>query len=198
MSSIAGIGHIAVGLASARLNTDTTLRRRAWLTAVACIALAMLPDVDVLFAGVLKECSPLFDHRGLTHTPLFAVWVGLVAFGVSLRSLESRARAVRTGVMATLLVGSHCLLDAMAQDGRGMLFLWPLSMRRYHFLFRPIPDIPAGLQLFSRLGVRQLLVEMVLFLPLIADALSWRPLWRPEGASTRAKARPLRPRAEPS
>ena len=61
--------------------------------------------------------------------------------------------------MAALLVGSHCMLDAMAQDGRGMLFLWPLSMHRYHFWFRPIPDIPTGLQIFSRLGLRQLLIE---------------------------------------
>ncbi len=43
-----------------------------------------------------------------------------------------------------------------------MLFLWPFSMQRHHFPFRPIPDIPTGLKLFSRLGARQLLTELVI------------------------------------
>jgi membrane-bound metal-dependent hydrolase YbcI (DUF457 family) len=107
-------------------------------------------------------------------------------------------RSAQLGIIATLLVGSHCVLDAMAQDGRGMLFLWPLSMHRYHFSFRPIPDIPTGLQLFSRLGLRQLLIEAALFLPLMAESLSWRPLWRSRRTDARANARPLRPRTEPS
>ncbi len=179
ISSIAGIGHIAVGFASARLKGDATPRRRAWLGILAYVALAMLPDIDVLISGVYRPRGPLLDHRGLTHTPMFALWVGVVVFVLSLRWTETRARAMRAGVVAALVVGSHCALDAMAQDGRGMLFLWPFSMQRHHFPFRPIPDIPTGLKLFSRLGARQLLTELVIFLPLVVDSLRWRPLWRP-------------------
>ena len=197
MLSIAGIGHIAVGLASARSSGDTTPRRRAWLTVLGYIALAMLPDIDVLIGGVFKVRGPLFDHRGLTHTPIFALWVGLVVFAFCHHSMESRARAARAGIVAALLVGSHCLLDAMAQDGRGMLFLWPFSMHRYHFRFRPIPDIPTGLLLFSRLGVRQLLIEALLFLPLVVNSLSWRALWRAEPTTEApARVRAVRPRGE--
>jgi membrane-bound metal-dependent hydrolase YbcI (DUF457 family) len=198
MSCIAGIGHIAVGFASARLHGDGTPRPRAWLTAAACVGLAMLPDIDVLIPALYRPQGPLLDHRGLTHTPLFALCIGAVVFGIGLHCLRHRARSAQLGVIAALLVGSHCMLDAMAQDGRGMLFLWPLSMRRYHFPFRPIPDIPTGLQIFSRLGLRQLLIEAALFLPLIADSLSWQALWRPRRTDARANARPLRPRTEPS
>jgi inner membrane protein len=197
MSSIAGIGHIAVGLASARSRGDATPRRRAWLTVAAYVALAMLSDIDVLVRGLFKAQSQLLDHRGLTHTPMFALWVGLVVFAFCRRSTDTRGRAARAGVVAALLVGSHCLLDAMAQDGRGMLFLWPFSMRRYHFRFRPIPDIPTGLLLFSRLGLRQLLTEAVLFLPLVVDSLSWRALWRSEQMlDAPARGCAVRPRGE--
>jgi membrane-bound metal-dependent hydrolase YbcI (DUF457 family) len=198
MSCIAGIGHIAVGIASARLHGGEAPRPRAWRTAAACAGLAMLPDIDVLIPALYRPHGPLLDHRGLTHTPLFALCIGALVFGVGLHYLGHRTRAARLGILAALLVGSHCMLDAMAQDGRGMLFLWPLSMHRYHFPFRPIPDIPTGLQIFSRLGLRQLLIETALFLPLIADSLSWQALWRPGRADARANARPLRPRAEPS
>ena len=158
----------------------------------------MLPDIDVLIPAVYKPQGPLLDHRGLTHTPLFALCIGLVVFGIALHYLGGRTRSARLGLMAALIVGSHCVLDAMAQDGRGMLFLWPLSMHRYHLPFRPIPDIPTGLKIFSRLGLRQLLIETALFLPLIADSLSWEALWRPRRTDAPANARPLRPRAEPS
>ena len=76
-------------------------------------------------------------------------------------------------------------------------FLWPFSMHRYHFRFRPIPDIPTGLLLFSRLGLRQLLTEAVLFLPLVVDSLCWRALWRPEPmVDAHARVRAVRPRGE--
>jgi membrane-bound metal-dependent hydrolase YbcI (DUF457 family) len=198
ISCIAGIGHIAVGIASARLHGDGTPRPRAWLTTAACVGLAMLPDVDVLIPALHRPQGPLLDHRGLTHTPLFALGIGAVVFGVGLHWLRNRTRSAQLGIIAALLVGSHCVLDAMARDGRGMLFLWPLSMHRYHFSFRPIPDIPTGLQLFSRLGLRQLLIEAALFLPLIANSLSWHALWRPRRPAAGANARPLRARAEPS
>ena len=182
-----------MGLASGRMRAE---RGRLWSTMMACSALAMLPDADtfLLLCGVADR--GLAGHRGFTHTPLFALLVGAIAVAIG------RARGWRrppwTGFIATLLVASHELLDAMAQDGRGMLFLWPLSMHRYHFPFRPIPDIPTGLQIFSRLGLRQLLIETALFFPLIADSLSWQALWRSGRTDAPARARPLRPRTEPS
>src|SRR5262249_26393449 len=84
------------------------------------------------------------------------------------------SRPLRTGVAAMLLVGSHGLLDAMAQDGRGILFAWPFSTQRFHLPWRWIPDAPTGLRLFTRIGVRHLAIELVYFFPLVVYAL--RPL----------------------
>src|SRR5262249_30841234 len=78
---------------------------------------------------------------------------------------------VHRGLIAALLVGSHPLLDAMAQDGRGIMFAWPVSAARFHLPWRPIPDAPVGLALFSELGMRHLAVELVLFLPFTFYAL---------------------------
>jgi hypothetical protein len=66
------------------------------------------------------------------------------------------------------------VLDALAQDGRGLLFFWPLSAARYHFLWRPIPDAPMGGEIFTRLGLEHILTEIVYFLPLTLFAA--RPL----------------------
>jgi membrane-bound metal-dependent hydrolase YbcI (DUF457 family) len=42
-----------------------------------CVALAMLPDVDVV-SNVSVACDGLLlGHRGITHSPMFAVLVGL-------------------------------------------------------------------------------------------------------------------------
>ncbi len=152
-------------------------------------ALAMLPDADVLPAQLLALKGPLSDHRGLTHTPLFALAVGLlVALVAYLARRSARARAVRLGLLATLLVGSHGLLDGLTQGGRGILFLWPLSGARFHCLWRPFPDIPAGLALLTRNGLHQLGLEIVIFLPLALYALAWRSLWRAAPRTSRPAA----------
>jgi len=188
MLGVAGFGHVVVALASARLRSEEGLRPRAWRQVAAYVALAMLPDADVLPSLFVTLKGPLSSHRGLTHTPLFAVLVGaVVGLLCHLCSRRAPARALRAGLIATLLVGSHGLLDAMAQGGRGILFLWPLSLARFHCIWRPIPDIPAGLALLTRDGLRQLGLELLLFFPAAAYALRRRVLWR---SAPRPDARP--------
>jgi membrane-bound metal-dependent hydrolase YbcI (DUF457 family) len=144
----------------------------------------------------------------LTHTPLFALTVGVVVALVACvchrRGTRRRTGLpIRLGIVVALLVGSHGILDALAQDGRGMLFLWPWTSGRFHFTWRPLPDIPTGLAIFSRLGARQLAMETVLFLPVIAYLLPWRTWWR-RASRLRTVAAPaggpnrwLRPRPRP-
>lgn len=160
-------------------------RRIPWGAIASCITLAWLPDADLLwvFAGVRDH--GLIGHRGFTHTPLFAVAVGLLA-GLCVRWRGgNRKEAVRLGCLAGFLVGTHGILDALAQDGRGMLFLWPFSLRRFHFPWRPIPDAPVGWALFTRLGLSHLAIEFVYFLPLTLFAL--------RGAARRADSESPRP-----
>jgi inner membrane protein len=202
---IAGLGHIAVGYVSGRLSTQVTGRRapaRPIRLTLACVALALLPDADVLFLLAGLPDRGLFGHRGLTHTPLFALIVGaLVGLGAW---AARRPRPWRLALGAALLVLSHGLLDGLADEGRGVFVFWPFSLTRYHFSWRPIPDIPVGLAMLRPLGLRHLAIELAYFLPMVVGALCWRSLgpwfrrltrrWR-RGRRLPARQRRARPSA---
>ncbi|HVR62420.1 MAG TPA: metal-dependent hydrolase [Polyangia bacterium] len=172
MRPIAGYGHIAVGMASGRLFADLSDQRRPWRQALIGIGLAWLPDVDVLWLALGAPDRGLLGHRGFTHTPLFALAVGALV-GVWLWA-RGRGRPVTLAVLAALLVGTHGILDGIAQDGRGILFFWPLSAERFHLPWRPIPDAPLGLALFSRVGLSHLALEFLYFIPFTLFTLRWR------------------------
>ena len=136
------------------------------------VALAMLPDMDVFWVMLGVPDRDLIGHRGATHTPLFALVVGLLVW---LWLRDRRPHAWRLALLATLLVASHGLLDALAQDGRGIMFLWPLSSERFHMPWRPIPDAPVGLEILTRAGCQHLALEFVYFAPFTLYALWRRP-----------------------
>jgi inner membrane protein len=183
---IAGFGHVAVGLVSGRLHAGPS-GRRVVVALLAFALLAMLPDFDVLPVALGVSDQGLWGHRGLTHTPLFALAIGLLTTLIWGRRRAGVGRW-RIGQAVALVVLSHCVLDALAQDGRGMMFFWPLSTARFHFLWRPIPDAPRGLELFTVNGMRHLGIELVEFLPFTAFALwprgrrvPWAHLWPARG-----------------
>jgi inner membrane protein len=180
---IGGFAHIAVGLASGRMRAASG---RAWPTMLACSALAMLPDADVLLLACGVQDHGLAGHRGLTHTPAFALLIGVLVFLCG--RWRRWSEPLRRGVMAALLVGSHGLLDGMAQQGRGIMFAWPFTERRFHLPWRPIPDAPLGWAFFSEIGMRHLFLELMYFLPFTVYALWAAPGFlrrRPAGARPR-------------
>jgi hypothetical protein len=88
---MASIGHIAVGMAAARLyhpgRRDTPALARSLL---AWSALSMLPDLDVIgFRLGVKYADP-WGHRGATHSVAFA----LAACGESLPSSAGRGERI--------------------------------------------------------------------------------------------------------
>jgi inner membrane protein len=170
LGDMAGYGHIALGAAVGRILGDS-LRRRPWPYVVGGVALAWLPDVDLVWVLLGVRDHGLQGHRGFTHTPFFALVVGVVATLVLRLSARSVRDSLRLGLLAAALVGSHPILDALAQDGRGMMSLWPFSLARYHFLWRPIPDAPIGLKFFTRVGLSHLAIELMYFSPLTLIAL---------------------------
>jgi len=163
---MASLGHVAVGLAAARIYEDG--HRPGWRTAVSWSALSMLPDIDVIgfFLGVRYE-DP-WGHRGATHSFAFALVVG-VATGIIARWFKRPA--LRTALFATAVLATHPILDTMTDGGLGCALFWPFDLTRYFAPWQPIQVAPIGLAFLSPYGAIVALSEMVLFLPLFVFAL---------------------------
>ena len=174
---MASIGHIAVGLAAARIYERDRLPR--WPSAVAWSALSLLPDADVVgFAQGVEYADP-WGHRGATHSFAFAAALGLaVGLGARLAGLP----VARTIWFAILVLASHPVLDTMTDGGLGCALWYPFDLTRYFAPWRPIPVAPIGWHLLSAEGVRVALTELILFAPAFVAALRSRSL----------TARPLR------
>lgn len=102
--------HAAVGVALVRGFTHLEPRAGLWMG----IAFGLAPDVDFLFPASMGWP---FVHRGLTHSPLFALT--LVAGVYAVRRTRPAALA------AGLAVGSHLLVDSLSPSG--ILWLFPLE-----------------------------------------------------------------------
>ncbi len=75
------------------------------------IVFGLLPDADFLFPSTLGWP---FVHRGLTHTPLFALAIVAGAFAAT------RDRTLASGV--ALAIGSHLAIDSLSPKGIDWLF----------------------------------------------------------------------------
>jgi len=127
--SLAGI---AVALAGERAGLPRDLRRfLASPRTIACVALATLPDVDLLLPGF---------HRTATHSVTATIVVTIVAAAMTARVTDTRSDrgnmlsriAWSTVAMCAAAHGSHILLDWLGQDGSklpGVQALWPLNRR---------------------------------------------------------------------
>ena len=165
---MASVGHIAVGLAAARLETRTA---PTWTAAAWWSALSMLPDADVAgFALGVPYAHP-WGHRGATHSIAFALAAGL-AIGLVTRA--RRGPAVRVGLLAALVLVSHGLLDTMTDGGLGCALWWPFADTRYFAPWRPIPVAPIGVAFLSLPGALIALTEIVMFAPVILYGLGGR------------------------
>jgi membrane-bound metal-dependent hydrolase YbcI (DUF457 family) len=132
------VGHslagIAVALAGERGRPSRDLRRfLASPMTLVCVALATLPDVDLLFPEL---------HRTATHSVTVTIAVAIVAAAVTARATT---RSSGTGgalsriawsavVMCAAAHGSHILLDWLNSDPSnmsGIQVLWPFSDRLF-------------------------------------------------------------------
>jgi inner membrane protein len=137
--------------------------------------LSLLPDVDVIGFAHGIQYGDAWGHRGATHSFVFSVAVGIV---VGLAAPWFRRPAVRTAVLASLVLASHALLDTMTDGGLGCALFWPFDLTRYFAPWRPIPVAPIGLAFFSGGGLVAL-TELALFGPALVFAL------RPRGLNLR-------------
>jgi hypothetical protein len=118
---MASIGHVAVGVAAARVYRNTPAAGGPPRSSILFwSALSMLPDADVIgFTFGINYAAP-WGHRGATHSLPFALAVAAVA---ALAAPRFGFRASRTMVVASVVVASHGLLDTLTDGGLGCAFL---------------------------------------------------------------------------
>lgn len=165
---MASIGHIAVGMAAARLRGRGASFRALLGPMVAWSVLSMAPDLDVLGFRVGIPYEHPLGHRGASHALFTAVVVGAL-IGVLL--WRQGAAFFPAAVMATAVTASHGLLDALTDGGLGAALLWPFTDQRFFFVWQPIPVAPIGRAYFSERGVLVGATELLMFGPLVAYAM---------------------------
>lgn len=125
------VGHYGGALAAyAPLGTVVTMGGYGEIAIVGglvCVALSTLPDYD--------HRLPLIEHRGPTHTVLFALLVGAGLAALTAALVDASSAFVDAGVVSfaflvgIISIGSHLLADALTP--MGIRPLWPVSRRRY-------------------------------------------------------------------
>ena len=105
----------------------------------------------------------VWGHRGMTHSLVFAVVVGVIVPKCAFPTLPCwNVRYGRMVIYFGFVTMSHGLLDACTDGGLGIAFFAPFDATRYFFPWRPITVSPIGLtQLFSSWGFSVLLSELV-------------------------------------
>ena len=164
------IGHVAVGLAAGRMLARDPEELRPAMFTGAC--LAVLPDLD--WIGALSGIPPygLWSHRGLCHSLLGAVVLGLCYALLNGRRWRAGKRAVALWAIAT--VASHGMLD-MVNRGGIVLWLWPLVDGYLSAPWQPIPSVENLSVLFSGRIVTILLAELAIFSPALVYAFQTSP-----------------------
>lgn len=168
---MASIGHVAVGMAAARLyqrSQRPSTRSQLWLSLGLWSALSLAPDLDVIGFRFGVAYQAPWGHRGATHSILFCLTLAL-ALAFLARSFQ---RPVwNTFLLAAVVLISHPLLDVLTDGGLGCALGWPFHTQRYFAPYTPIPVAPIGRRIFSHWGLRVMLTELLLFAPLFAYAL---------------------------
>lgn len=164
---MASIGHVAVGMAAARIQGGGAWRMALWS------ALSLLPDADVIAFTLGIPYGAPFGHRGASHALATAAAAGLAAALLARSPRPSDRR--RVGLLAFAVVASHGLLDALTDGGRGVALLWPFSNERLFAPVRPIPVAPIGARILSERGLHVMGFEAIAFAPLFLYALWPRP-----------------------
>ena len=170
---MASIGHIVVGMAAARVQEPA--RVPAWTSMVLWSAISLLPDADVIGFTLGVRYADQWGHRGATHSLVASIAAGIL---IGLAARFFRQPAVRTAIIATVVLVSHAVLDTMTDGGLGCALFWPFDLTRYFAPWRPIPVAPIGLGFLSPGGASIALIELVLFSPLLLFAVG--RLWAPK------------------
>jgi len=147
------------------------------LLIMAVLAYSNLPDID-LFFGALRG-NPNLVHHQWTHSLFFCLSAGMVSGLVY--GIAGKKNGVKTGLLLSLILISHLLLDMLTKDSSnpfGIQLLWPVSRHYFIFPFTPLPDVYKASSndaffrtLFSMHNLKTVGVEIVVCAPLLLLAI---------------------------
>ena len=139
--------HTAVPLALGLGLGSKVISRR--LLAAGVVA-SMLPDIDVLAFRFNIAYTDTFGHRGVSHSLMFAMLVGLVAMLCAPWLKTTRSRGF---LFVGTACASHGLLDMLTNGGEGVALWWPFSEARLFFPWHVIEVSPLNMhRVFSERG----------------------------------------------
>lgn len=134
-----GKSHLFFGLCSGLTcgfiigsNAPETVAGTLALTAVG----SLFPDIDSPNSKIGRKIKPiswvvnkLFGHRGLVHTPLFAIGI----FGVVLSLMLLFDKLEHSNLLTGFIVGyiGHLLLDTFTIEG--IMWAYPFNKNKFHF-----------------------------------------------------------------
>ncbi len=128
------------------------------------MALAMLPDADMVGFALGIDYSHPLGHRGASHSLLVAA---IVAAFLTALFRPSNWKLVFAFLFFS--TASHGLLDTLTNGGLGAGLFWPFDDTRIFAPFTPIRVSPLGMGFFSMRGIETLLSEFLwVWLPAIA------------------------------
>ncbi len=153
-------GHVVVAYAMGKSLSSQFHTSRFWWFTMAC---CLLPDADVLGLVIGIPYEHMVGHRGLTHSIVFAMLLGLVVPRLAVPTIRYGTRRYWLfAVYFFLITLSHGFLDALTDGGFGIAFFAPFDSTRYFLPLRPISVSPIGISAFvSHEGMRVLLSELV-------------------------------------
>ncbi len=191
--SLAGllVAEAALRLRTRLTKAEPSPRFRA-VAAISSMIAANLPDADLVYSGLGgSHLRYMLQHRGYTHTVLFAIVGAAVAYGVSTFVWRWRAREGPTREDANWLLGlllvstfSHLVLDWT--NSYGFHPFWPFDDRWYYgdavFIVEPwlwVVSVPMLVRATGN-GVARVVLSLVLLAGL---ALAWRMDFVSRGAA---------------
>ena len=162
--------HAVVGLAAGTV-FDATRRagtwpaRRFWIVSG---LLPVLPDFDVLGLLVGVPFYSMWGHRGISHSLVAALVLGVIAAALTRRG---GTRMLPLALYFAIVTASHGVLDAFTNGGPGVAFFAPFDDTRYFFPWRPVPVSPLAASFFSEWGWRVFRAELaMIWLPAVVIA----------------------------
>ncbi|HYE91313.1 MAG TPA: metal-dependent hydrolase [Terriglobales bacterium] len=162
------MSHAVVGLALGSLTRVPRRRRIFWVLSA---LLPVVPDLDVIGLAFGIRFHSMWGHRGISHSLVGALVIGLVAAALTRRAIGMRFLPL--ALYAAAVTASHGVLDALTTGGPGVAFFAPFDETRYFAPWRLIPVSPLAPQFFSEWGWRVFRAELVLlWLPAAAVILT--------------------------